>query len=154
MQLLLVLVILIFLFSKKTSLVSGVPSQIASAFNVLQNSEYKDLTYYASAISKMETAKWNMQKSIALRNGYNLFGMSVAKVRPTTNLGQAAGSQFAGYSGYPSSVQDFLLYLRYFNYPKKFNSLEDFVKYMGTVGYYGEETPASYYGKVVAWLNK
>ncbi len=121
----------------KTFNIGSIPNRIINAFT---NDGYSlKVAQWWVAISKFETA--NFRSNLAI-NYNNLFGMKVANKRPRDQAG-ASPSGFASYDSWAQSIRDQLLYLKYFNYPKDFESLQDLVAFMKSKGYF--EEPLSVY---------
>lgn len=76
---------------------------------------------YAQAV--LETGHF---KSDSFKNGNNLFGMKVAKQRPTTAIGEYLGH--AKYSSWKQSVMDYALYQS--KYLSKIKSKEEYFSYL------------------------
>lgn len=95
-------------------------------------------TYWV-AVSKFETADF---QSRLFKEDNNLWGMKLAAIRPNTQAG-AGGSGFAKYNSVEDSIEDIILYLKWFKYPKDFAFPDEMVGYMKMKGYF--EEPYSYY---------
>lgn len=112
---------------------------------------YKELAPYVTAQARHETG--NLTSNLYLEAN-NLFGMKQPKIRQTKSIGetQASEGQFATFKSPEESVQDLALYFDYFNYPKRFNSLVDYVNFLKKKGYM--EAPIHiYYNALKRWLD-
>lgn len=88
---------------------------------------------YWVVVARHETGNYT---SSIYENARNLFGMKLPKIRPTTAIGEFAGH--ARYFDRKASVDDLILYMDYFDYPKSFSSLSGQVRYMKEKGYFGD----------------
>ena len=86
---------------------------------------------YALAQSAFETGNWTSK--IFIEN-HNLFGMKFPKIRETTAIGEKYGH--AVYNSVQDSVRDYILYLKYFDYPEQYNSAKEFVNLLKEKGYF------------------
>jgi hypothetical protein len=102
-----------------------------------------NLAKWWAAVSDHETGTWT---SNLYRNAHNLFGMKQPLSRPTLSVG-ATSSGFASFNNDQQSIDDLLLYLNEFNYPKDFLSLDDFIAFMKTKRYF-EDRYENYYNSV------
>lgn len=108
-----------------------------------------DTARYWSLVSKMETGAWSSE---LFRKYNNAFGMKQPQKRSTTSQGPSP-SGWATYKSLQDSTKDLLLYMREFNYPSSFPSLEDQIVFMKQKGYF-EEPVSTYYNLVKAWESK
>lgn len=127
-----------------------------NVFAPMLESEFASQTEYWKAISKMETAGYTSRICLDLRN---MFGMKHPRERTTTSTkgfsyDSNPGVWWATYPTYQESVQDIVYWLRARKSPEKFNTLYDCISFMGSKGYFGEESVGSYFGKVMAWVNR
>lgn len=106
--------------------------------------------FYWFLVANMETAGYTSNLFVKYNNPW---GMKQPRKRDTTSLGPTP-SGFASYANLRAAADDLVLYLREFNYPSDFQTLDDQLIFMQSVGYFGDETLDSYRGKVVAWANK
>ena len=61
---------------------------------------------------------------------------------------------WARYKTLQDAANDIILYMDNLNYPQAAPTLENFIRVMGQKGYYGNESPDSYYKKVEAWKER
>lgn len=87
-----------------------------------------------ATVSRVETADYS---SNLYKTYNNMFGMKQPQVRKTLSTG-ATPSGFASFNSRESSIDDLILYLQYFNYPKDFVTLSSQIKYMKSKGYFEE----------------
>ncbi len=104
------------------------------------NLKFYDIVY-AQAI--IETGHFT---SNIFRNGNNLFGMKVARQRPTTAIGEYKGH--AKYESWEESVMDYALFQA--SYMKKCKTREEYLEYLGK-NYAGDP---GYVSKIRAITNK
>lgn len=91
------------------------------------------------AVAQFETGNYT---SNLFHTAHNLFGMKHPQRRETRSTGRT-GSGFATFDSLTDSVDDLVLYMREFNYPLDFDSVEALVSFMKQKGYF--EEPLSYY---------
>lgn len=134
---------------------SGTGGSGGDIFQPMKDSEYSGLVEYWRSITKMES---NGYKSTVCLRCNNICGMKMPRERQTTAF---EGTQFTGssvwwatYHSMSDCAQDLVLYMRAKRYPTKFDTLADLVAFMGSKGYYGEESFNSYYNKVLAWVGR
>lgn len=152
--------------------VNNVPRPVSDAFNsVFGNSDYKATKRNWLAVSKMETAGWTSKLFI---NGFNLWGMKKAKVRPNTQESSQWGyagremnllpnavtqtlkyipgqSQWATYKNLPDAVEDIILWMQYTKFPNRPMSLREHVFEMKKRSYFVGEDLEEYLNKILAW---
>lgn len=105
---------------------------------VLRNAGYSDrMANWWVAVSNFETAKWTSE---LYKRYHNLFGMSQPMQRNTLSLGGVTlnGRTWASFSNDTQSVEDLVLYMKNFSYPKDFDNIESMVSFMKGVGYFEE----------------
>ncbi len=93
--------------------------------------EYSGIYKYVYAQAQFESANFT---SNVFKQAANPFGMRVPSLRQSTRCGV-----YNGYSKYPSTevaVEDFVLYLRYFNYPYQFATLREYVQFLKSKNYF------------------
>ena len=95
---------------------------------------------YAQAV--LETGHF---KSKSFKEGNNLFGMKVAKQRPTTATGEYLGH--AKYNSWQESVYDYALY--YSKYLSKFSTQDSYLNYLKE--HYAEDP--TYINKLIKIIN-
>lgn len=118
----------------------------------LQLTKYEKYTDWITAIAQFETADFS---SRIFNENRNAFGMTVPRIR--TFLGETSniyheGLPMAKYSSTYRSAQDFVEYLKYFNYPTNIKSIDSFVRLMKEKGYFSD-TYDNYLKGVKAYLN-
>lgn len=86
-------------------------------------------------VSRVETGDYS---SNLYKTYNNLFGMKQPEVRETTSTGPSP-SGFASFNTREASIQDLIMYMEYFSYPKDFATLSAQIKYMKTKGYFEED---------------
>ena len=124
--------------------------QIRSA---LQTSKYSKYADWIVAIAKFETADFT---SRIFKENRNAFGMTVPKIRPflgTSSDIYHEGQAVAKYSSTYNSTMDFLQYLDYFNYPTNLKTIEEFVSFMKSKGYFSDNL-STYLSGVKNYLDK
>lgn len=89
-----------------------------------------------AAVSRHETG---MYTSALYTQANNLFGMKQPSKRLTTSIGtqQASEGTFAKFATKDSAVEDQILYMEEFNYPKNLNTASALVNFMKSKGYFG-----------------
>jgi hypothetical protein len=100
-------------------------------------------------VGKMETAGWSSPNFIQ-RN--NAFGMKQPQKRETLSVAPKS-DRWARFATVDDSVRDLHLYMREFNYPYDFKTLEDQISFMKQKGYF-EEPYGQYLGLVIAWKDR
>ncbi len=95
----------------------------------LKNSAYKKLLKYAKAQARVETASFT---STLFRKYNNAFGMNCVRVRDTTQVACTkpvfdAGMKKGIYASPADSVQDFVIWLVYTNFPFSVRNVEQYV---------------------------
>ena len=75
----------------------------------------------------------NFASKVFIENN-NAFGMKEAVKRLTTNIGTK--NNHADYKDIDDSVKDYILYYSYQSYPKKFQTLKDFVRAIKEKSYF------------------
>lgn len=88
-----------------------------------------------AAVSMFETAGGT---SNLFHKNKNLFGMKHPGRRNSTSYGRDANG-FAQYFNKNASIQDLILYLKEFDYPRDLNTPGELVKYMKSKGYFEED---------------
>ena len=83
-------------------------------------------------VARVETADYTSRLYL---EDNNLFGMKMPKIRDTTAVSETA-SGFAKFSSLESSIDDLILYLEYFDYPKSFANLYNQARFMRQKGYF------------------
>ena len=91
--------------------------------------------------------------------GQTGFSIPVPGGRKTTAMpggyqAKKGGEIWARYKTLQDAANDIILYMDNFNYPQAAPTLESFIRVMGHKGYYGKESPDSYYKKVLAWKER
>ena len=94
---------------------------------------------YWVAVSAFETGNWNSRLFV---EDNNPFGMKHPSVRKTTSQG-VGPSGFAKYETVDKGVEDIVLYMNWFNYPKDFATVQEMIGFMKMKGYF--EEPLTYY---------
>jgi hypothetical protein len=92
------------------------------------------------AVSRFETGDFT---SALYKNHHNLWGMKKSLRRENTQDYSVPPRGFAGYSSLERSANDIVLYMREFNYPFHFDSVETQVEFMKSKGYF--EEPLEFY---------
>jgi uncharacterized FlgJ-related protein len=92
------------------------------------------------AVSQFETGNFT---SHLFLNHNNFFGMKFPRKRETTAAYAIPPNDFAHYNSQADSVDDLLLYLREWNYPSDFSSIDSLIEFMKSKGYF--EEPLTYY---------
>lgn len=100
-------------------------------------------------VAKMETANFTSNLFV---NYNNFLGMKQPQKRSTTSKGPSP-TGWASYASWEKCAEDLVLYLKEFNYPNNFSSMEDQLVFMKEKGYY-EESFQKYYDLVTAWAYK
>lgn len=107
----------------------------ATIQSILTQNGYSDrMARWWTAVSNLETAAWT---SKLFKDYNNLFGMK----QPLTRFSYSRGPSLspAGYATFDSqadSVRDLVAYMKEFNYPKDFSSIDDQVAFMKSKGYF------------------
>lgn len=132
-----------------------------------QQTNYSDYVDFWLAVSKMETDNFT---SVLFREYLNPWGMKFPSERQTTALPGPFVQQdqtenfmqmfsigkvgklprWAKYKSLDDAAKDIVLWMQAVNFKTGIESLMEFVVEMGNHGYYGKESPESYYKKVVA----
>ena len=104
----------------------------------LQLTKYEKYTDWITAIAQFETADFS---SKIFNENRNAFGMTVPRIR--NFLGSTSdiyheGLPMAKYSSTYRSAQDFVEYLKYFNYPTNIKTIDSFVQMMKDKGYFSD----------------
>ena len=118
----------------------------------LQLTKYEKYTSWITAIAQFETANFS---SRIFNENRNAFGMTVPRIRPflgTSSNIYHEGLPMAKYSSTYRSAQDFVEYLKYFNYPTNIKSIDSFVKMMKDKGYFSDSY-TNYLKGVKSYLN-
>lgn len=151
LSLVLLFVVGLLLLSRR--FLNGTPQKII--VSTLEGAGYSsDFAKWWVAISDHETGKWT---SDLYKKYNNLFGMTQPKVRDTTSIGPVVANdrgtktEFASFRNIDDSVKDLLLYLKEWNYPKTFSSVDDLVSFMKSKGYFTDSV-ANYSNSVKARL--
>lgn len=131
----LVIVWLLFLRGRNTS---ATPKQ--TILKVLQGSGVSPQTSeYWAAVSNHETGKWTSNLYLKY---HNMFGMKQPYKRATLSIGPAKitenGNPFASFANDTDSVNDLVLYMKEFNYPLHFDSVDALVAFMKSKGYFAD----------------
>jgi len=103
--------------------------------------KFRRLYKYVQAQAKHETGNYT---SNLYRNGHNMFGMHFPRVRPTvadrgaldTTDAVGAGLDWAVYKSDYLSVIDFLLWWEFSRGPVSFSSVESYVAFLKSKGYF------------------
>jgi len=118
-------------------------------FDVVTRAGYSEnFGNIAVAVARHETG--NYQSKIFKLNN-NLFGMRFPVKRDTTAKDEKFN--YARYATIENSIEDYTLYLEYFNYPKTFDSVADYVDYAKEKGYFSD-TKAKYLSALQRWILK
>lgn len=135
------LAMLLFYMVFRRNLISGNPKQRITS--LLKKAGYSDnVAKWWAAVSAFETADWT---SDLFKESNNLFGMKQPNKRATTSAGPTK-SGFASFRSIEDSIQDLLLYLDDFNYPKDTTGLLAFIGEMKDNGYFEERFDTYYDG--------
>ena len=95
-----------------------------------------------AAISRSETGDFTNGLT---KDHNNIFSMKQPRIRNTTSLGETeqeydtgrSRGKFASFSSRESAIDDLVLYMQEFNYPRDFPNLFDHLAFMKSKGYYG-----------------
>ena len=118
-----------------------------TAFNRIDSTKFKNLKKYIIAQSKVESA--NYSSPLFLRAN-NAFGMKNALYR--TQLGEKVYSDpYRYYENLEESIDDFLLYLDFVDFPLKVENTTDYAFNLKKLGYY-ESDPNDYVRALNSWL--
>lgn len=92
------------------------------------------------AVSRFETGDFT---SALFKNHNNLWGMKKSVKRDNTQDYSVPPKGFAGYRTLDRAATDIVLYMREFNFPFHFDSVEAQIEFMKSKGYF--EEPMDYY---------
>lgn len=100
------------------------------------------------AQAKLESGRFTNKLS---REGNNVFSMRHPSVRPTLSLGPLLRAEgrccYAAFTSIEAAVDDYVLYMEYFNIPDTFVSAHDYAAYLKSKGYY--ECSVEHYTKAL-----
>ena len=105
---------------------------------VIWLSKYRKLSPYIFAQARLESA--NFTSNIYRKNN-NAFGMTHPTKRPslgdTSKVYESNGTiPMQAYRNDTQSFRDFILYLKYFNYPTTVSGADEYVKILKSKGYF------------------
>lgn len=112
-----------------------------------KNGIYGELAKYIFCQAAFETGNFS---SVIFRDQNNLFGMKLAKVRPTTATGESRGH--AVFRSIADSVKDYALYYRYVKLPTVFSSIPAFTIALKNKSYF-EADLSQYTNGVTTYYN-
>jgi uncharacterized FlgJ-related protein len=96
-----------------------------------QNGVYGELAKYIFSQAAFETGNF---ASVIFKEQNNLFGMKLAKVRPTKATGEARGH--AVFKSLSDSIADYVLYYNYVKLPTAFTSIPAFTEALKNKKYF------------------
>lgn len=117
-------------------------------YSILRNKGFSD--FMAKVISAQAAFETGNFTSLIWKENNNLFGMKEPQVRDTTATG--TNRNHATYNDIEDSLEDFILYYQYFEYPEGFETIEDYVKALKEKGYF--EAPFGQYLQGVQYYYK
>jgi len=105
----------------------------------LKNSAYRKLLKYAKAQARVETANFT---STLFKKHNNAFGMNCVRTRDTTQVACTeavfdSGMKKGVYTTPASSVQDFVMWLVYTNFPFSLRNVEQYVQELDKRKFFG-----------------
>lgn len=116
--------------------------------DALATTVYSDYINFWMAVAKMETAGFD---SSIFRIANNPWNMEKPYNRNTTARPVAYNGRWAMYASLKDAADDILLYMKAKQFKTRIQTIDDFVREMGRLGYYGKESADSYLKKVKAW---
>lgn len=116
--------------------------------DALATTVYSDYINFWMAVAKMETAGFD---SSIFRVANNPWNMEKPYNRTTTARPIAYNGRWAMYASLKDAADDILLYMKARQFKTRIQTIDDFVREMGRLGYYGNESADSYLKKVKAW---
>lgn len=93
--------------------------------SIIQESEYSQLEDFIISQAKVETGNYKSRLFLEARN---LFGMRCAKIRPQKRI--ACFNNYAVFDSYEDSINDYLAWLKYSNFPKSVQKPETFILFL------------------------
>ena len=116
-------------------------------FNIVTLAGYSEnFGNIAVAVARHETGNYT---SPIFKENNNLFGMRLPKQRDTTAIGK--NRNYAKFDTLEDSIEDYTMYLAYFDYPKTFDNVADYVDYAKEKGYF-TDTKENYLSALQRWI--
>lgn len=118
----------------------------ANSFDFLNNTEYAPLQKFIIAQSKVESANYS---SDLFKRSNNAFGMKNATQRGQLGY-SVAGTDYRYYNSLSESINDFVLWLNYTNFPIV-TDVNSYARALKDRGYF-ESSQADYIKALNSWL--